>query len=455
MAIDTDKSVQIAEEWCQSRDNGWTLGDQLGAGGTAPVFEINSPDGQRALKIYDRDFSVGERGGIELKRIEQQIALGGHKCPSLVQIYDGGVFRDRLFLLMSRAPGKELEKCLQFVPRQSIRKIVSQVAEACLFLKSANLCHRDIKAANIFISDDFCQATLLDVSVIRNIHDPVGVGTDHDGQLPVLATARYSPPEYLFRLLEPGPELWHALNIYQLGALLHDLIMREPLFQSEYLRSAENRYRFAWIVATATPKVTADDVDQDLVFLAQRAMDKDWQRRSVLALEEFLADPKVQQEHAFQFLGLVSDPRVFPPSDDTGATLQHLRDVASGLEQSILQFLRKYGVTAIHEVKAGTTDTSKIISFRWDTPADVEESGYRSSKLELVLRLLVRPSRHCFGISVKLVTSAGGASREVVLELPDVDDDANVETVLRSYADSAFSKLAVEITRSGAEAQEG
>ncbi len=73
-------------------------------------------------------------------------------------------------------------------------------------------------------------------------------------------------PGYLFRLLEPGPELWHALNVYQLGALLHDLIMREPLFQSEYLKSTENRYRFAWIVAMVDPNVNADDTDRDLVF---------------------------------------------------------------------------------------------------------------------------------------------------------------------------------------------
>ena len=148
------------------------------------------------------------------------------------------------------------------------------MARAAIFLRENGLCHRDIKAANIFVSDDFGHSTLLDISVVRNVTDPIGIGTDHEGQLPVVATARYSPPEYLFRLREPGNDLWHALNVYQLGALLHDLIVREPLFEAEYLKSAENRYRFAWVVAMVDPVVQADDVDRDLILTACRALDK-------------------------------------------------------------------------------------------------------------------------------------------------------------------------------------
>ncbi len=214
LALD-DENLQIARRWCASKGQEWSLHGELGKGGTAPVFEVRSPDGPRALKIYDKRFSEGARGETERKRIEHQLALSGHACPSLIQVYEGGTFDGRLYLLMARAPGKELEKRLPDVPRDRIRIIMDQVARAALFLRSKDLCHRDIKAANIFVSDDFNQATLLDISVIRNVRDPLGVGTDHDGQLPIVATARYSPPEYLFRLLEPSEELWHALTIYQ------------------------------------------------------------------------------------------------------------------------------------------------------------------------------------------------------------------------------------------------
>ncbi len=99
------------------------------------MFEVASPDGPRALKIYDAKFSSGEKGEIEYKRIEQQLALKGHDCPYLVQIYDGGRVEGRLFLLMGRAPGTELEKRLKDIPRCKIRRIVDQVTRAAIFLR--------------------------------------------------------------------------------------------------------------------------------------------------------------------------------------------------------------------------------------------------------------------------------------------------------------------------------
>src|ERR1700739_3900600 len=181
------KSLALIERWCKKKGDGWSVGRSLGQGGTAPVFEVNSPDGILALKLYDVEFSSGQKGEIEERRIDQQLELRGHDCPYLVQVLDGGRFEDRLFLLMSRAPGTELEKRLQHVPRTKIRSIVDQVARAAIFLREKSLCHRDIKSANIYISEDFQHSTLLDISVIRDISDPVGLGTDTDGQLPVVA----------------------------------------------------------------------------------------------------------------------------------------------------------------------------------------------------------------------------------------------------------------------------
>src|SRR5260221_12994446 len=118
------EALQVARRWCESKGAPWSVSHQLGPGGTARVFEVSSPDGLRALKIYDADLSSGQKGEIEQKRIDKQLALKGHDCPFLVQIYDGGIFEDRLYLLMSRAPGRELQKCLSEIPRSKIRVIV-------------------------------------------------------------------------------------------------------------------------------------------------------------------------------------------------------------------------------------------------------------------------------------------------------------------------------------------
>lgn len=446
-----EKSQLLARQWCEQQGQGWSVHGALGEGGTAPVFEIDSPEGKRALKIFDAKFSQGKKGEIENKRISQQLKLKGHNCPYLVQIFEGGKFEDRLYLLMSRAPGTELEKRLKEVPRSKIRHIVDQVAQAAIFLKEQGLCHRDIKAANIFISDDFDHCTLLDISVIRDVYDPIGVGTDHEDQLPVLATARYSPPEYLFRLLEPGAKLWHALNVYQLGALLHDLIMREPMFQNEYEKSAENRYRFAWVVATVDPLLKVTDVDRDLVFTAQRALDKNWERRSDLTLEDFLADANVQQRHALQVLGINAGLDSGRKSEGLAMWLQRVKDLAENMEASILEYLREREVIPIHNIEPGQCDTAKSIQFQWNLSPSETSTGNTQVALHIDLQLL-QPDMTRFGLSVELTMRIDGRAKVVDMKLPELQDEPSIEKNLFNQSIAAFEKLAVEIMHGNMEA---
>lgn len=339
--------------------------DQAGRGGTAPVYGIKSPADQKALKIYDAAFSQGDKGEIEDLRIEQQKKLGRHGFPGMIEVHDGGRFQGRIFLLMNRAPGQELEKRLGDVPRGKIRSIVDQVAQAAIFLRGRGICHRDIKSANVFISDDFERATVLDLSVMREINDPVGSGTDHGDRLPIVATARYSPPEYLFRLLQPGPEAWHALDVYQLGGLLHDLVMREPLFEQAFQAAKENRYRFAWTVATNEPRLEADDVDRDLLALARRALDKDWRRRSAMKLEDFLNDTVVRQKRSLGMLGLRSQTpvEVQPSLADIRSRLGTLSEQ---IHKDITEQLRDAGVLATHATEWLDDQTCQA-SFDWMT----------------------------------------------------------------------------------------
>jgi serine/threonine protein kinase len=442
------ESLQIATRWCGQKGDGWSVENTLGKGGTAPVFEIASPDGPRALKIYDEKFSSGELGEIELKRVEQQLVLKDHSCPYLVSVFEGGRFESRLFLLMSRAAGTELEKRLREIPRTKIRRILEQVARAAIFLNEHGLCHRDIKAANIFISDDFEQCTLLDISVIRNISDPVGLGTDAGGNLPVLATARYSPPEYLFRLMEPGPQLWHALTVYQLGALLHDLIMREPLFQAEYLRSAENRYRFAWIIATKDPVLAADDVDRDLILTARRALDKDWERRSYLRLEDFIDDPTVRRTSALQMLGFGWTKSQSDARERTVVASQRAQQLAVDLKGRFLQYLQDSQIRATHTVRPGQHDQSKVIHFQW-IPAG-STAPEVPSQIQLDISLDIQFEQHEFQISPRLEVQivVGGQTVIEDLSLPSLKDEAGIEPVLLTTVQSAFEALAIQVLNS-------
>ncbi|MBM0204451.1 protein kinase [Micromonospora sp. STR1s_5] len=264
-----------ADNLCAKR--GWTLIKALGAGASAAVFEIATDDGVRALKVYAPRFLSGTLGRTTRQRFDIVVRnLLDHDCPNLVRCYEGDEIDGALYMVMERVPGSCLTDVLSTVPRSEVRSILTQVAAAAKYLEDRRLCHRDIKCDNIVVSSDYKKATLLDLGVIRWVDSEDGAGTDEDGQLPFVATARYSSPEYMFRLVPSSPELWRALTFYQLGGVLHDLINRQLMFEDVVQRSSQNRYLIAYSVATRIPVVRLEpEVDTDLVLLARRALQKD------------------------------------------------------------------------------------------------------------------------------------------------------------------------------------
>lgn len=436
---DSSEAWNIAEQWCTKQGGGWSLIKKLGSGGTASVFELDTPHGNRALKIYTKKYSSGELGAVELCRIDKQLELCNHDCKSLINVYEGGTTDGRIFLLMNRADGVELLPCLGEVPREKIRRIVHDIAVACLYLHEHSLCHRDIKAENVYVTRDYAKATLLDISVIRDIHDPMGTGTDQDQQRPVLATPRYCPPEYLHRLIEPGPKLWHALNVYQLGALLHDLIMRTPLFQSEYEECRTNPYRFSYLIATRSPRIKAPDVDAGLLLLARRALDKDWRKRSELRIEDFLDDGTTRRQQGLHWLGLGKSQE----TQNTGSIQRdrdRINELAQVLENHIVAFFREMGIQTTHEALAGSHgDRSRTIKWEWETLYPCEESV--SATYSVSLRLVSDKAESSISTVARLKAETSSSTQDVDIALPDVIDDKDVLENLASNCELTFLEL--------------
>jgi hypothetical protein len=439
-----EANLAVAQRWCDARGAGWAVLDTAGRGGTAPVFTVQSPSGLLALKLYDPKFSEGKLGEESERRLTPQLELGLHDCPYLVRIHDGGRFEDRLYLLMDKAPGQELEKRLKDIPRASIRTIIDQVTVACIFLRQRGLSHRDIKSANIFISDDFSHVTVLDLSVLRDIYDPVGLGTDHGDTLPVVATSRYSPPEYLFRLLPASEELWHALDVYQIGGVLHDLIMREPMFEQDYLLTRDtNRYRFAWIVATQDPVVQAVDVDADLVFLAKRALDKDWRRRSSLRLDDFRDDAVVRGAHGLMALGVnVRGPL---PSSNRGAVRRWMGELSNEVEGAIVAGLRSSGVTAHHRTEEGASEAERALTFSWDPSIGGADATLADASLTISLVRQEGSSGIRVAVVIALAAKRDGQQKIAQVALPEVVGNADAASAIAGSALTALGDLAIRI----------
>ncbi|WP_051776307.1 protein kinase domain-containing protein [Pseudorhizobium pelagicum] len=372
----------------------WEFVELLGHGASAAVFEVSTSQGPAALKIYHPNFLRGNEGVVSRARLALvQEKLMSHTCPTLVRVFDCGEADGTVYMLMERVPGLCLTEALKLVPGDKIETIVTQVAQAAEYLETLNICHRDIKPDNVVVSADFKQATLLDLGVVRLIDSAEGSGTDDSGQLPFVATARYSSPEYMFRLWPPGPELWRALTFYQLGAIIHDLLAGEQLFDAIVKQGAGNRYLIAHAVATTHPSVPVrTDAPSYLVVLAQRALQKDPAARlQAVTWEDFKQDRRIQNE---LLLGVRKTRNA-----TSIPSFSNYNDLANKIRDHINRKLTENKIDCIHKIEFRGRNEF-LVKFEW------------SADLPNIFSAL--PIRSCIRILIKehLATISGSASCE-------------------------------------------
>ncbi|WP_404309697.1 protein kinase domain-containing protein [Neorhodopirellula lusitana] len=268
--MDPTIAERMTEELAGKTVGGWSVGRYLGSGMTALVFESAKGGKLAALKVFDPDLIKRYGKDEQLQRITRELSLVGKHHANLVQIYDGGECEQtgHLFVAMELIKGENLEDALLKVPREKIPLILSQVTSAARFLEELELAHRDIKPSNIAITDDFDRAVLMDLGVLRPFGD--SDLTDQEARV-FIGTLRYSSPEFLNRTEDESKEGYRAISIYQLGGVLHDLIMRKPLF-------SEFSHPYGILVdavKTERPVIHSSEMSQDIILTARNCLVKD------------------------------------------------------------------------------------------------------------------------------------------------------------------------------------
>lgn len=257
---------------------GFTIVKYIDRGASALVFEGHDAEGVVvAIKIFDPEFIAKHGDDVQVKRIERQLLLKGKEHKHLIKVIDGGQCASTKlhYLVMPFLPTPSLDKTLDRIPVENIWPIISQLAEVAKFLEDINMCHRDIKPANVVVTGaNFDNAVLLDLGVLS----PLGVHdlTDTTGGKGFVGTIRYSPPEFLLRDEDESVEGYRAVTFYQIGGVLHDLIMKRPLFDDK----SKPHARLIKAVLLEEPTISSSEVPYELVRLAKKCLVKDPEKRA-------------------------------------------------------------------------------------------------------------------------------------------------------------------------------
>lgn len=313
----------------------WTIDSLIDHGKSAAVFKAvcACPGKLAAVKIFDDELIQRYGDEAQLKRIGRELGLIGKQHPNMVEILGGGFHTEsnNHYIIMEYLDGPSLNKCLATVPDGNIPSLIEQLVSACEFLEANGLAHRDIKPANIVLLEDMSRLTLLDFGVLK----PIGEAglTDVDGQRLFVGTLQYSSPEFLLRDEEDSKRGWHALAIYQVGAVLHDLIMRRPIFD-EFV----NPYAaLVNAVQHEQPNVASKAVPSYLVDACRMALVKDPTRRLALVNWDAFRPPVVTSvaDDARQRIGkrlLLADAQTELTLDEGPASTELLETVVEGLK---------------------------------------------------------------------------------------------------------------------------
>ena len=267
--MDPVRAERISRELVGQLVDEWLIHRYVGAGKSAVVFEGEKNGQKAALKVFDPELVDRFGKETQLRRIDRELSLIGVAHPNLVRIFAGGECHTSgyLYVAMEFIDAPNLERSLTLVPRDKIVSIIHQIASAASFLEQMGLVHRDIKPENIAVFPDFSRTVVLDLGVLRPFGDPSL--TDENART-FIGTLRYSSPEFLLRTESDTLEGWRAVTFYQIGAVMHDLIMRRPLFKE----FSEPFAMLVEAVKSERPEIHADDVSADLVLLAQNCLVK-------------------------------------------------------------------------------------------------------------------------------------------------------------------------------------
>ncbi|OBF50694.1 hypothetical protein A5787_07845 [Mycobacterium sp. 852002-50816_SCH5313054-b] len=180
---------------------GYTILRVLGSGGMGRVYLAAHPRLPRedALKVLPAEVTADPQ---YRERFEREAELAaGLSHPHIVGVHDRGEFEGQFWISMEYVPGTDVARLLRErfpggMPVDAAMAIIAAVAAALDYAHRRGLLHRDVKPANILVTDSDEHGRriyLADFGIARRVDDAAGLTSTKMA----VGTAAYAAPEQL------------------------------------------------------------------------------------------------------------------------------------------------------------------------------------------------------------------------------------------------------------------
>jgi serine/threonine-protein kinase len=244
----------------------------LGAGRVADVYEVEAPDGaRRALKLLRPGLAGTSKAQERLAQEGEAVAIIEHV--NVVAFHGGGMFEDRLAILVELVRGSDLDRRVREeggkLPVAYAVRVVRQACEGVAAAHAKKILHRDLKPENILVTPegltkiaDFGSAKL----------GNWGVQTTHEQEV---SSSLHAAPERLTG--KAGPKS----DVFSMGIVLYEVIGGVHPFTPGPAPPIEIVRRLMEREAAPLSSVRPE-VPSDLSDLVARALAKDPARRCTM-----------------------------------------------------------------------------------------------------------------------------------------------------------------------------
>jgi len=201
----------------------------IGHGGMSRVFLAERADGEFTQQVALKLLRPGLDSEIDRHRFrdERQI-LASLNHPNIARLLDGGVTNEgQPYLVLEFVDGKPIDRyCTERALGVRARlELFLAIADAVQSAHRSLIVHRDLKPSNILVTNDGA-VKLLDFGLAKLLEPTYGVET-----AAFTATGRrWMTPEYAAPEQIRGMSITTLTDVYQLGAVLHDLLVGRPPF---------------------------------------------------------------------------------------------------------------------------------------------------------------------------------------------------------------------------------